>query len=98
MNSKKMLMKWIAIPAILVLSFELLAVGPVKANQASYQLSEDNPYEEIDAYLGQQLKALNIPGASLAIVEGDRIVHMKGFGISGPEGEAPTSQTPFMIC
>jgi CubicO group peptidase (beta-lactamase class C family) len=98
MNSRKMLMKWIAIPAILILSFELFAVSPVKANQASYQLSEDNSYEEIDAYLEQQLKALNIPGASLAIVEGDQIVHIKGFGVSGPEGESPAPQTPFIIC
>jgi len=54
-------------------------------------------YEEIDAYIEQKLKALNIPGASLAIVEGDEIVHTKGFGVTGPGGEAPSPQTPYFI-
>ena len=40
---------------------------------------------------------LHIPGASLAIIEGDRIVHMRGFGQARPGGETPTPQTPFFI-
>ena len=40
---------------------------------------------------------LNIPGVSLAIIEGDKIVHLRGFGQARPGGEAPTPQTPFFI-
>lgn len=60
--------------------------------------SGNDSYEEIDVYIEEQLQALNLPGASLAIVEGDQIVHLKGFGVSGPAGETPTPQTPFIIC
>jgi CubicO group peptidase (beta-lactamase class C family) len=43
------------------------------------------------------MERLNIPGVSLAIVEGDRIVHMRCFGRARPRGNAPTPQTPFPI-
>jgi CubicO group peptidase (beta-lactamase class C family) len=54
-------------------------------------------FAEVDAYVEQQMRRLNIPGASLAIVEGDQIVHLRGFGRARPDGEAPTPQTPFFI-
>jgi CubicO group peptidase (beta-lactamase class C family) len=55
------------------------------------------PYDAIDAYVEQQMRRLNIPGVSLAIVEGDKIVHLRGFGRARPGGEAPTPQMPFFI-
>jgi CubicO group peptidase (beta-lactamase class C family) len=54
-------------------------------------------YDAIDAYVEGQMRRLNIPGVSLAIVEGDQIVHLRGFGRARPGGEAPTPQTPFFI-
>jgi len=54
-------------------------------------------YETIDAYVGQQLETLAVPGAVLVIVEGDEIVHVRGFGAAGPGREAPGPQTPFFI-
>ena len=59
--------------------------------------SADATYEAIDAYVAGQLRRLNIPGAALAIVEGDRIVHLRGFGQARPSGETPTPQTPFAL-
>lgn len=55
------------------------------------------PYAAIDAYVEEQMRRLNIPGVSLAIVEGDRIAHLRGFGRARPDGAAPAAQTPFMI-
>ena len=55
------------------------------------------PYEAIDAYIEAQMRRLNLPGLSLAIVEGDKIVHLRGFGRARPRGEAPAPQTPFPI-
>lgn len=52
---------------------------------------------EVDAYVEEQMRRFNIPGASLAIVEGNQIVHYRGFGRAHPDGEAPTPQTPFFI-
>jgi CubicO group peptidase (beta-lactamase class C family) len=54
-------------------------------------------YDDVDAYVQRQLDRLNIPGASLAIVEGGEIVHARGFGRAHPGGEAPAPQTPFPI-
>ncbi len=54
-------------------------------------------YEAIDAYVEKEMHRLNMPGVSLAIVEGDQVVHLRGFGCSRPHGEAPTPQTPFFI-
>lgn len=93
MNIKKILFRSLLVCTVLVLTLQLYA-KPASAKPASNSAS----YEEIDAYVEEQLKALNIPGASLAIIEGDQIVHVKGFGVSGPDGKAPTPQTPFMIC
>jgi CubicO group peptidase (beta-lactamase class C family) len=58
---------------------------------------EDTSYHEIDGYVEEQMRRLRIPGASLAVVEGDRIVHVRGFGQARPRGELPTPQTPFFI-
>ena len=60
-------------------------------------ISNSASYDAIDAYVEGQMRRLNIPGVSLAIVEGDKIVHLRGFGRARPGGEAPTPQTPFFI-
>ncbi|NCC34893.1 MAG: class A beta-lactamase-related serine hydrolase, partial [Chloroflexia bacterium] len=67
---------------------------------ASDQTNATTPnaaYAPLDTYLERQLTALNIPGAALAIVEGEQIVHVRTFGRAGPDGQAPTPQTPFFI-
>lgn len=98
MRPQKILLKSVTGLAIMALAFGCFTLRPALASQGSDGLTQDDTYEEIDAYIEEQLNALNIPGASLAIVEGDQIVHTKGFGISGPEGGTPTPQTPFNIC
>jgi CubicO group peptidase (beta-lactamase class C family) len=54
-------------------------------------------FPSVDKFIEAQMKRLNIPGAALAIVEGDQIVHIRGFGLARPGGEAPMPQTPFFI-
>jgi CubicO group peptidase (beta-lactamase class C family) len=51
----------------------------------------------IDAYVLDVMRRLRIPGAAVAIIEGDRIVHQRGLGRARPGGEVPTPQTPFFI-
>lgn len=53
-------------------------------------------YQQIDAYLADQLADSRIPGASLAVVEGGRIVHSRGFGADG-HGNSVDEDTPFWI-
>jgi CubicO group peptidase (beta-lactamase class C family) len=59
--------------------------------------SNGSAYDDIDVYIQEQARRLNLPGLSLAIVEGNRIVHLRGFGRACPGGEAPAPQTPFPI-
>ena len=54
-------------------------------------------FADIDAYVVAQMKDLRIPGLALAIVQGDQIVHLKGFGVADPSGRAVTPQTPFIL-
>ena len=58
---------------------------------------ENTSFETIDHYIEQQRRRLKMPGVSMAIVEGDQVVHQRGFGRARPGGEAPTSQTPFLL-
>ena len=51
----------------------------------------------IDAYIKDQVAKLNIPGAALAIVQGDQIQYLQGYGVADAAGRAMTPQTPFML-
>lgn len=73
----------------------LLRVFPKRA--PAKPISKSRPYDAIDAYIQRQMHRLKMPGVSLAIVEGDKIVHPRGFGRARPHGQAPTPQTPFFI-
>jgi CubicO group peptidase (beta-lactamase class C family) len=55
------------------------------------------PYAAIDAYVERRRRSLNIPGVSLAIVEGDRVAHLRGFGRARAGGGPPAPSTPFYI-
>jgi CubicO group peptidase (beta-lactamase class C family) len=92
MNIRKFLFPSLLVGAVLAIILRAFAkrasVRPV-TNSASY--------DAIDAYIERQMHRLNMPGVSLAIVEGDRIVHLRGFGQARPGGEAPSPKTPFFI-
>lgn len=52
-------------------------------------------FAPIDEYVQAQLDDSRIPGAAIAIVQGDEIVHARGFGDS--DGQEITPETPFPI-
>ncbi len=54
-------------------------------------------FKRIDAYIETQIREADIPGAALVIVEGDRVTHIKGFGISGPDKQPVTAETAFRL-
>lgn len=54
-------------------------------------------FAAIDKFIEAEMQAQRIPGLALGIVQGDQIVHLKGFGIADPSGRAVTPQTPFII-
>ena len=64
---------------------------------SSRSIPSGTSYDAVDEYVEAQMHRLRIPGASLAIVEGDRVMHYRGFGRVRPGGETPSPQTPFSI-
>jgi CubicO group peptidase (beta-lactamase class C family) len=54
-------------------------------------------FEAVDAFVEEERRRLHIPGIALAIVEGDRMVHQRGFGRARPGGDAPSPTTLFFI-
>ncbi len=86
-------------------SLGLLGVGSALAlarlfsanSQPAGPATQADAYEGIDTYINDQVKRLGIPGVTLVIVEGDRIVHWRGFGRARPDGEIPGLHMPFFI-
>jgi CubicO group peptidase (beta-lactamase class C family) len=91
-NAKRFIFPALAVGAGIDLARRLFADRPV---EKSTRRGAD--YEAVDAYIVAQMRRLKIPGASLAIVKGDKVVHRRGFGRARPGGDAPTPQTPFFI-
>jgi len=100
LNIKKLLFPALLAGTVLALTLRVFAKRTL-----AKPVSNNAPYAAIDAYTERQMHRLKIPGVSLAIVEGDKIVHLRGFGNgfgrgqsrSRPGREAPTPQTPFFI-
>jgi CubicO group peptidase (beta-lactamase class C family) len=59
--------------------------------------SVDDRWSAIDTYVEQERQAARVPGIALGIVQGDRIVHLKGFGQADPSGRIVTAGVPFSI-
>jgi CubicO group peptidase (beta-lactamase class C family) len=75
-----------------VLAFSIILLTASAASRA------DTPdFATIEAYVEEQMRANQIPGLALGIVQGDQIVHLRGFGVADPSGQPVTPQTPFII-
>ncbi len=97
MQYQKFLLPSIISGAVLALAVKGFAAGHSQAEQSLKPATSDIPYDRIALYIEAQMARLGIPGAALAIVEGDQIAHLRGFGRARPGGETPTAQTPFCI-
>lgn len=69
----------------------LLFAPGVVATAAPYDL------DAIDTFLQSEMSALNIPGLAVGIVDGDTVVHLRGFGVADSDGRRVTPQTPFLL-
>lgn len=92
MNTKKLFFESLVFGAALIVTRKLFSM-----TASPKSISNNDSYDAIDDYIERQMHRWNIPGVSLAIVEGDQIVHLRGFGHARPGGDAPTPQTPFFI-
>lgn len=57
----------------------------------------ESGFQAIDNYITARMQTSRIPGLSVAIVKGDQIVYLKGYGQADPSGHPVTPQTPFII-
>jgi CubicO group peptidase (beta-lactamase class C family) len=73
------------------------ALSPHQVPDDRRAAASSGSYDAIDRYIKRQLDRLRVPGAAVAIVEGDRIVHERGFGRARPGGAPPAPQTPFVL-
>src|SRR6266536_3910409 len=91
--------------ALLALVLALLALGtthaPVataaSAPSAGTTAAGTPDLAAVDRYVAAERRATRLPGLALGIVQGDRIVHLRGFGQADPSGRLVTPQTPFIL-
>ena len=96
MSIKKSTLPFLLVCSLLAVIYRLFTRAFAKPVLAKPD-SKETSYDAIDDYIDRQMRHLKIPGLSLAIVEGDQIVHLRGFGRARPGGEVPSAQTPFFI-
>ncbi len=75
----------------------LLLVGMSPFHGNSLASREQTNYKAIDEYITARIRSDHIPGVALAIVKGDQIVYMKGYGQADPSGRPVMPQTSFII-
>lgn len=75
----------------------LLLAGPVQGAEPVHAAGDQVDVREVDDFLLGEMSALHIPGLAVAIVEGQEIVHLQGFGRADSAGRAVTPQTPFVL-
>lgn len=97
MNNNKLFIKAIFILSTIIVICAPISFNSAQASQGACDPAQAYSYDDIDRYIEKQLDTLKIPAASLAIIEGDKIVHTQGFSKAGSRAEAPTQQMPFFI-
>lgn len=59
--------------------------------------SGDSVFSEVDAFVASEMERQRLPGLALGIVQGDRILYLKGYGRADSSGRPVTHETPFGI-
>jgi len=83
--------------AALVFGGAYFVSKPGSERPAANGAETDPRFAEIERFVRDEMAAQRVPGLALGIVEGDRIIYMRGFGTADDSGKAVTAQTPFII-
>lgn len=75
--------------------FPLVLLGLAQPSTA--QSPPDSSFIAFDVYVQSELTRLRVPGAAIAVVRGDSLVHGMLFGRADESGRAITLETPFTI-
>ena len=90
---------WTAGWSVLLPCVLLLAPSPARAENEQCGTADPQPadFRAMDAYVTEQIEAMHIPGVAVGVVRGDQIVHVRWFGVAGPDSRAMTAQTPLVL-
>lgn len=94
MRKKQFVISKMIVIAILILMASVNGVVFAKENEYT---NGNQDFSKIDEFMTDQIERLNIPGASLAIVKGDQVEYLQGYGIARTDGTNMTPQTPIVI-
>ena len=86
-----------ALLTVLILIGLLFIASPVHSASGQGVPLQQIDQDKIDAYIHTRMQTANIPGLALGVIQGDKVVYLKGYGSAGPDGRAVTPQTPFIL-
>ncbi|MGH9140335.1 MAG: serine hydrolase domain-containing protein [Thermoanaerobaculia bacterium] len=75
----------------------LALIEAVSGTASQVASGGDINFSDIDRYVSQRMGSARIPGLAVAIVKGDRIVYLQGYGVADSSGRLVTAHTPFLI-
>jgi CubicO group peptidase (beta-lactamase class C family) len=91
----------IDITKVLLLTFTtwlcLILEAIIPFNAFAQASGNETNFDAIDAYITTKMKGPRIPGLALAIVKGDQVIYLAGYGQADLSGRPITPQTPFII-
>jgi CubicO group peptidase (beta-lactamase class C family) len=93
MNTKRALMIMRQDLALIL----VLLIGMMTSPAAAIAPINPADVTNIDTFVRAQVERHGIPGLALAIVEGDQVVHLGGYGRADETERAVTPQTPFVL-
>jgi CubicO group peptidase (beta-lactamase class C family) len=73
-----------------------VAVG-LLASPVAAAATEPVDSERLDAWIAERMGVHGIPGAAVAVVQGGRTVHLRGYGTADGADRPVTETTPFLI-
>ncbi len=83
---------------LLLLTFAVFVnVSPASSAGLQPDTLSVNTVERIDAFVSEQMQRHALPGLALALVEGDQVIFMQGYGAADQTGRPITPQTPFIL-
>jgi CubicO group peptidase (beta-lactamase class C family) len=89
------LARWTVVLAFLFVPAVVTARSHAAAASGAQTATPD--FAGIDKFVEAEMQAQHIPGLALGIVQGNQIMHLKGFGVADSSGRTVTPQTPFII-
>ncbi|MBK8294329.1 MAG: beta-lactamase family protein [Solirubrobacterales bacterium] len=84
--------------SIAAVALALVALSLLPGASPAFGSIPKSTIDRIDSYVDNELQSNGVPGASLAIVDRDRTVHVRAFGETGRGDQPVEARTPFITC